>query len=514
MQHRPVMLLVLDGWGYSEETKGNAIKAAHTPNFDNLWKECPHTLLKASGLAVGLPEGQMGNSEVGHLHIGAGRLAPQDLTRINMAVDNGELFLNPVLNDAVDKVVGTDKALHVFGLLSNGGIHSHLRHIQAMMKLAADKGIKKLYMHAFLDGRDTPPKSAAIYIKELEKTFAELDVGKIASISGRFYAMDRDKRWERVEQAYDMLTLGKSEFHVERAIDALSMAYERGETDEFVQPTCIHRGGEKPVIVESGDVVVFMNFRADRGREISHAFTDNDFSGFTRQAKPSLSEYVTLTQYAADLTVNVAFPPLELTNVLGQVVADHNLTQLRIAETEKYAHVTFFLNGGEEKEFKNEDRILVPSPKVATYDLQPEMSVLIVAEKLIAAIKSGKYDAIMGNFANPDMLGHTGVFEATVAALEVVDQVLGRVVKALKDVGGELIVIADHGNAEKMLNSETGQVQTAHTVSPVPFIYVGRDADITHSDGGLIDVAPTMLYLMGLMIPEEMTGKVLVKIRG
>ena len=512
-QHKPTMLLILDGWGYSEETKANAIAAANTPNFDKLWEQCPHTLLQASGLAVGLPEGQMGNSEVGHLHIGAGRLAPQDLTRINMAVDSGEFFVNPVLTATIDKAKVADKALHVFGLLSNGGIHSHTRHIQAMLKLAVQRGLTKIYYHAFLDGRDTPPKSAEVFIREIDSTFKELGTGQIASVNGRFYGMDRDKRWDRVQVAYDMLTLGNTEFQAATATEALEMAYQRGETDEFVKPTCIHATDQKPIIIEDGDSIVFMNFRADRGRELSYAFTQSDFNEFPRGKSPKLTAYVTLTQYAADLDVDVAFPPMDLHNVFGAVVADHGLKQLRIAETEKYAHVTYFLNGGEEQVFDNEDRILVPSPKVATYDQQTEMSILEVTDKLVAAIAEQKYDAIACNLANPDMLGHTGIFDATVQALEVVDQCLGRIVEALKTVGGELVIIADHGNAEKMFNADTGQPQTAHTINPVPFIYVGdRKAGITHDNGGLIDVAPTLLYLMDIAKPEEMTGKSLLQL--
>jgi len=511
LEHRPIMLLILDGWGYSEESEGNAIISAKTPNFDKLWAEYPHTLLNASGLAVGLPEGQMGNSEVGHLHIGAGRLAPQDLTRINIAVDNGEFFLNSVLTDTAAKVKQENKALHIFALLSNGGVHSHTRQIQAMAELAAKRGLKQIYMHAFLDGRDTPPKSAQIYINDLETTFNNLGCGKIASLTGRFYAMDRDKRWERIQLAYDMLTQGKAEFHAATAEQALQMAYDRGETDEFVKPTCIHAEGKNSIFVQDGDSIVFMNFRADRGRELSHALTDENFTDFKREVWPKLSDYVTLTQYSADLKVQVAFPPLELHNVFGEILAQNNLQQLRIAETEKYAHVTYFLNGGEEKAFPGEDRILVPSPKVATYDLQPEMSVFEVTDKLIAAINLGKYDAIACNFANPDMLGHTGNFDATVQGLEAVDACLGRTIDAIVNVDGEVVIIADHGNAEKMQSQETGQPHTAHTTSPVPFIYIGRPAKIVNEHGALTDVAPTLLYLMGIELPQEMTGQTLVK---
>jgi 2,3-bisphosphoglycerate-independent phosphoglycerate mutase len=513
IKHRPIMLLILDGWGYSEEKEGNAIAATNKPNFDRLWKEYPHTLLEASGLAVGLPPGQMGNSEVGHLHIGAGRFAPQDLTRISLAVENGEFFKNPVLLSTIDKVVKKDSTLHVFGLLSDGGIHSHINQIKAMLTLAAKQGLKKFCLHAFLDGRDTPPRSAAGFIANIEDLLKQLGCGKFASIGGRYYGMDRDKRWDRVEKAYNMFTLGESDFHAPDAQTALKMAYDRDESDEFVKPTCIHAPNENPVTINDSDAIIFMNFRADRGREISYAFTQKDFQGFPRQKVPNLLSYVTLTEYASDLNVEIAFPPMILRNVLGEVIANNDLHQLRIAETEKYAHVTYFLNGGEEKVFPNEDRILIPSPKVATYDLQPEMNIFEVTDKLVEAINSGKYDFIACNFANPDMVGHTGNFAATVKALEAVDACLGRAVDALQKVGGEVVVIADHGNAEKMTDEKTHQAHTAHTCSPVPFIYVGRKAEIdgTHH-GELIDVAPTILYLMELKEPQEMTGKTLVKL--
>lgn len=513
MSHKPLTLLILDGWGYSEETKGNAIHAAKTPNFDKLWNSCPHTLLNASGLAVGLPDGQMGNSEVGHLHIGAGRLAPQDLTRINMAVDSGEFFVNSVLIETIDKTINAGKALHIFGLISNGGIHSHTSHIQAMIKLAARRGLKHIFIHAFLDGRDTPPKSALVFLSTIEETLKKCDCGKIASISGRYYAMDRDKRWERVQAAYDMLTQGKAEFHAETAVKGLDMAYNRDETDEFVKPTCIHDANTSPILVKDGDSIVFMNFRADRGRELSYAFTSKEFKDFERKIAPKLTTYVTLTQYAADLEVKVAFPPIDLHNVFGAIIAQNKLHQLRIAETEKYAHVTYFFNGGEETIFANEDRILIPSPKVATYDLQPKMSIVEVTDKLVTAIESKKYASIICNFANPDMLGHTGNFDATVQALEIVDVCLGRTVEALNKIGGELVVIADHGNAEKMFNFETDQPHTAHTCAPVPFIYMGRKAEIAIEQGTLVDVAPTLLYLLGIKQPTEMTGHPLLKLK-
>lgn len=512
LKYRPIMLLILDGWGYSTTIKGNAIAEAKIPNFHSIWQNHPHTLLQASGFAVGLPDGQMGNSEVGHLHIGAGRRAPQDLTRISEAIADGEFFKNQLLVDTVENLVKTGKALHLFGLVSDGGVHSHVTHIQAMLRLAAKHGLKQIYLHAFLDGRDTPPKSAGTYLQIMEETLQEIKTGKIASISGRFYAMDRDKRWDRVQKAYNMLTQGQTEFNAETAQQALQNAYDREETDEFVKPTCVYSKGQQPVTIQDGDAIIFMNFRADRAREISRAFTENDFNDFPRQTCPKLSAYVTLTQYAADLKVKVAFPPLNLKNVLGEVIANQGLSQLRIAETEKYAHVTYFLNGGEEKQFTNEDRILVPSPKVATYDLQPEMSVFKVTEQLLAAISSEKYDFIACNFANPDMLGHTGNIAATIQALEAVDNCLGQAVAAIKKAGGEMVIISDHGNAEQMIDPKNGQPFTAHTCAPVPFIYLGREASITHEDGTLIDVAPTLLYLMGVDKPQEMTGKPLVKL--
>jgi 2,3-bisphosphoglycerate-independent phosphoglycerate mutase len=502
-----MLLLILDGWGYSTEKTGNAILNARTPNFDNLWQHYPHTLLDASGLAVGLPPGQMGNSEVGHLHIGAGRLAPQDLTRINLAISGGEFFKNSILNTTIDDIIKSNASLHIFGLLSDGGVHSHTDQIAAMLELAAKRGLRKIYLHAFLDGRDTPPKSAQTYISKIQKLLQDLGCGQIASLCGRFYAMDRDKRWERVNQAYDMLTQGKCEFYAESALAGLELAYARGETDEFVKPTLI----AQPIKIQNNDAVIFMNFRADRGRELTEAFTNPDFSGFTRKTLPKLAHYVTLTQYAADLKVEIAFPPIELHNVLGEVVANHGLTQLRIAETEKYAHVTYFLNGGEEKIFPHEDRILIPSPKVATYDLKPEMSLYEVTTQLITAINSQKYNFIACNFANPDMLGHTGNFAATVTAIEAVDKCLGEVIVALQKNGGEAIITADHGNAEKMLDPKTHQPHTAHTCAPVPFIYVGRKAEMAVTHGKLVDLAPTILYLIAIEKPQEMTGQILVK---
>jgi 2,3-bisphosphoglycerate-independent phosphoglycerate mutase len=513
LTHRPIMLIILDGWGYSEDKNGNAVASAKKPNFDQLWKNYPHALLSASGLDVGLPRGQMGNSEVGHLHIGAGRLVLQDLTKIDLAVETGEFFKNSVLTKVVDDTIAANKALHIFGLLSNGGVHSRNTHLEAMVELAAKRGLKNIYVHAFLDGRDTPPKSALESIQSMLNKMRDLGCGKIASIGGRYYAMDRDKRWERVQLAYDLLTLGKTNYRAPDAVAALEAAYAREETDEFVKPTAIIGENEQPITIKNGDSVVFMNFRADRGRELSYAFTDPHFNGFAREFVPKLTGYVTLTEYAADLPVQVAYPTDNLTHILGEIVAENGLTQLRIAETEKYAHVTYFINGGREQPFEKEDRILVQSPKIATYDLKPEMSALEVTEKLLEALQSQKYDMIICNYANPDMVGHTGNFEAAVKAVETVDLCLGRVIKMLQKIGGEVVIISDHGNAEKMLDEVTKQTYTAHTTNLVPFIYVGRQAVATKTEGKLIDIAPTLLYLMGIKKPKEITGEVMVKLK-
>lgn len=513
LAHRPFILMILDGWGCSTNTTGNAISAAHTPNFNQLWESCPHTFLSASGLDVGLPRGQMGNSEVGHLHIGAARLTMQDLTKIDLAIETGEFFANAALKETVQKTIAANGTLHIFGLLSPGGVHSRNTHLEAMAELAVRQGLRNICVHAFLDGRDTPPQSATAPIQSMEKKLQELGCGKIASIAGRYYPMDRDKRWERVVPAYDMLTLGETPYHATTAMEGLTAAYARGENDEFVKPTAIHAATEAPTTIKDGDSIIFMNFRADRGRELSYAFTDPNFTGFVRRAQPKLTTYATLTEYASDLKVKVIYPPQDLTNVLGEVIARHNLLQLRIAETEKYAHVTYFLNGGQEIAFTGEDRILVPSAKVATYDLQPEMCAPEVTARLVEVINAQKYDVIICNYANPDMVGHTGNFDATVKALEVVDGCLGEVVTAMRAVGGEMLIISDHGNAEQMQDNATGQAHTAHTTNPVPCIYVGRPATITNETGKLTDVAPTLLYLMGIDIPKEMTGKSLLELR-
>lgn len=502
---KPFVLVIMDGWGYREETSNNAIANANTPVLDGLWKNKPSTLISGSGMDVGLPDGQMGNSEVGHVNLGAGRIVYQDFTRITKAIDDGTFNDNPALVSAVNKAVANDKAVHIMGLMSPGGVHSHEDHILAMVKLAEAKGCNKVYVHAFLDGRDTPPRSAENSLAKFEAHFANSGKGKVASLIGRYYAMDRDNRWDRVEAAYNLLTLGDGEFSADTAVDGLKAAYERNENDEFVKPTIIGEAAK----ISDGDAVVFMNFRADRAREITRTFTEKSFAGFDRTAIPELADFVSLTQYAADIDASIAFPKVDLDNVLGEWFEKHNKTQLRISETEKYAHVTFFFSGGREDLFDGEKRELIPSPQVATYDLQPEMNSELLTDKLVEAIKSQEYDFIVVNYPNGDMVGHTGVYEAAVKACEAVDACIGRVVDALAEVGGECLITADHGNAEQMTNATTGQAHTAHTSEPVPFIYVGRNAKAVEN-GKLSDVAPTILNLMGMEQPGEMTGKPLM----
>ena len=531
MTPKPIVLLILDGWGHCEKTEHNAIAHANTPNFDALWKNYPHTLLQASGEHVGLPKGQMGNSEVGHLNMGAGRVVYQDLSRISNDIESGEFYKNEVFIKTIKNSIKNDKAIHIFGLLSPGGIHSHEKHIQAIFGLAAKQGAKKVYMHAFLDGRDTPPKSAETSIVALEKVFKEIECGKMVSLIGRFYAMDRDKRWDRIEQAYDLLTLGKAVRHAESAAEGLKMAYEDGETDEFVKATSIHPHSEDPITVNDGDSIIFMNFRADRAREITRTFIEPNFDQFSRSKIVQLNQYICLTEYDSSFDVQIAFPPERFSNLLGEWLAKHHKKQLRIAETEKYAHVTFFFNGGIEEPSEGEDRILIPSLRIESYDLQPEMSAGPVTEKLVEAIHGKKYNVIICNYANCDMVGHTGNFEATVKAVEYIDQCLKKVVDAVKSVGGEALITADHGNAEQMFNIDTEQKHTAHTSNLVPFIYVGRLAQIASQEKpkgsekrrkqninfkdkacALCDIAPTILYLIDLPIPKEMTGKPIVRI--
>ena len=502
---RPIVLMILDGFGYSKSTEANAINTASTPTWDKLWATRPKALLDCSGSAVGLPDGQMGNSEVGHLHLGAGRLLPQTLTQLNNEVESGEFKKNTVLCDLVNQVVSNDKALHVMGLLSAGGVHSHEDHIQAMLEMAAEKGVKKLYLHAILDGRDTPPKSAQASLEKMDTVFERLGVGKTVSIVGRFYAMDRDNRWDRVQLAYDLLTQGKADNSARTAVNGLLSSYERDQTDEFVLPTSIHPEGEAAVSIENGDSVVFMNFRSDRTRELTRALTEAEFNEFERDVVPSLSQFVCLTKYHEDFTLPVAYPPVDVKNGFGEVLAQQGLKQLRIAETEKYAHVTFFFNGGVDEPNQGEDRILIPSPNVKTYDLQPEMSAPELTDKLVEAVLSGKYDAIVTNYANCDMVGHTGDFEAAVKAVETIDLCIARLLEALDQVGGEVFITADHGNAEQMTDPASGQTHTAHTTNPVSFVYVGRSATLEQT-GDLADVAPTLLAAMGIQPPSEMSG--------
>ncbi len=511
--HRPLILIVLDGWGHSDNTEYNAIHSAHKPIWDDLWALYPHTLIRCSGVDVGLPDKQMGNSEVGHMHLGAGRVIFQDFTRISRAVEDGSFFDNPVALAGLDQAASTGKAVHILGLLSPGGVHSHESHIMAMLEFAARRNVQQIYLHAFLDGRDRPPKSAGESLRLAHAKFAELGRGRIASIIGRYYGMDRNNRWQRTEAAYNLIAHGTAEYSCHDPFIALDMAYARGESDEFVKATSVVPAGSQPVRMAAGDVVFFMNYRSDRARQLTRAFTEPEFSTFPRAEQPALGAFVTLTRYSADFDLPVMYPAERLVNSLGEYLSKLGLRQLRIAETEKYAHVTFFFNGGEERVFDGEDRILVPSPHVATYDQQPEMSANKVTDRLVEAIHSQKYDVIISNFANADMVGHTGNFEAAVKAVETVDKCLGRIVGAAQAVGGEVLITSDHGNAEKMREVSTkmvrGQPHTAHTSNLVPLLYVGRSAEMARS-GNLSDIAPTMLKLLDLAPPPEMTGVPLV----
>jgi 2,3-bisphosphoglycerate-independent phosphoglycerate mutase len=512
MNVTPVLLLILDGFGYREDPDSNAILAARKPNWDRLWRDYPHTLINASEKFVGLPSHQMGNSEVGHLNIGAGRVVYQDLSRIDVDIEDGSFYTNHALSKAVALAKQNGSALHIMGLLSPGGVHSHENHIFAMLEMAARNALKTVYLHAFLDGRDTPPKSAAQSLQLLQEKCAALGVGQIASIVGRFYAMDRDNRWERVQPAYDLLTEGRAEHTATDALAGLESAYARGESDEFVKPTAIIGNGAQAVTMRDGDAVIFMNFRADRAREITRALTDQSFSGFTRTYFPKLATLVTLSRYGEDFDLPCAYTQAPIHNGFGEYLSNLGLKQLRIAETEKYAHVTYFFNGGREQPYPGEERILVPSPKVATYDLKPEMSAFEVTVKLEAAILSRRYQTIICNYANGDMVGHSGNMAAATLAIEALDICIGRVVKAMQSIGGEIIITADHGNAEQMQDHVTHQAHTAHTMNPVPFLYIGRKAKL--EDGGsLQDIAPSLLAMMGLPKPEEMTGHSLIQIQ-
>jgi 2,3-bisphosphoglycerate-independent phosphoglycerate mutase len=509
---KPHVLIILDGWGYREDPADNAIAHARKPTWDRLWAEAPHTLISGSGLDVGLPDGQFGNSEVGHMALGSGRVDFQSITRIDLDIAEGTFFTNPTYTSAIDKAVAAGRAVHVLGLLSTGGVHSHEKHIHAIVELAAQRGAKQVYAHAFLDGRDTPPRSAEKSLRALSDKFSQLQCGRIASVIGRYFAMDRDNRWDRVQSAYDLLTLAKADFHAANAVEALQAAYARGEDDEFVQATSVQAANESTVAINDGDVVIFMNFRADRAREITRAFVDKAFTGFARTRVPQLADFVMTTEYAADISASCAYAPVTMKNSLGEYLESFNKTQLRIAETEKYAHVTFFFSGGREALYVGEERILVSSPQVATYDLQPEMSAPEVTDKLVAAITSGKFDLIVCNFANGDMVGHTGVFSAAVQAVEALDVCLGRVVDAVNEVGGEALITADHGNCEQMMDYDSGQLHTQHTTDLVPLVYVGKRAlKLLPSGGKLADVAPTLLALMDLPQPPEMTGHNLVQ---
>jgi len=508
----PHLLLILDGWGHREERDSNAIQLADTPTWDNLWQNRPHTLISGSGLDVGLPPGQMGNSEVGHMNLGAGRVVHQDFTRISQAIEDRSFFTNATLKNAIAAATKNNGAVHIMGLVSPGGVHSHQDHIKAAITMAFAEGAQRVYLHAFLDGRDVPPRSAANSLQQLDDHIKSLGKGGIASIVGRYYAMDRDNRWDRVSSAYELLTESKSDFNATSAVEGLQMAYDRDESDEFVKPTSINIDGET-VKISDGDSLVFMNFRADRAREITRAFITPDFSEFERNTTPELASFVSLTQYAADIDCPCAFGPEELTNTLGEYIANLDMSQLRIAETEKYAHVTFFFSGGKEALVKGEERVLVQSPSVATYDLQPEMSAPELTDKLVGAIESGDFDVIVCNYANGDMVGHTGNLDAAIKAVQCVDACLLRITNAIEAVNGHCLITADHGNVEQMSDHETGQAHTAHTSELVPLIYVGASATEfdTALTGTLADVSPTLLSLMGLPQPAEMTGQTLIR---
>ena len=510
MSKKPVVLMILDGYGLNKKEEANAVFEAKTPVMDKLMAECPFVEGNASGLAVGLPDGQMGNSEVGHLNMGAGRIVYQELTRITKSIDDGDFFENEEFLRAVENCKKNNSALHMYGLVSDGGVHSHNTHIYGLLELAKRSGLENVFVHCFLDGRDTPPASGKDFVAELEAKMAEIGVGKVASVMGRYYAMDRDNRWDRVELAYRALTLGEGNTNAS-ATAAIQASYDDGKTDEFVMPTVVVENGAPVGLINDNDSVIFFNFRPDRAREITRAFCDDEFAGFAREKKQGLV-YVCFTDYDETITGKfVAFKKQSITNTFGEFLAANGKTQARIAETEKYAHVTFFFNGGIEEPNEGEDRILVKSPKVATYDLQPEMSAPQVCDKLVEAIGSDKYDVIIINFANPDMVGHTGVEAAAIAAVEAVDTCVGRAVDAVKAAGGAMFICADHGNAEQLLDYETGAPFTAHTTNPVPFILVNAGDEFGLREGGcLADIAPTLIEIMGLEQPKEMTGKSLL----
>ena len=508
MSKKPTVLMILDGYGLNDKVEGNAVAQAKTPVMDKLMAECPFVKGNASGLAVGLPDGQMGNSEVGHLNMGAGRIVYQELTRITKEIQDGDFFKNEALLHAVKSAKENGSALHLFGLLSDGGVHSHNTHLYALLELAKREGLENVYVHCFLDGRDTPPASGKGYVEQLVDKMKEIGVGQVATVMGRYYAMDRDNRWDRVELAYNAMVKGEGA-EAACGICAVQNSYDNGKNDEFVVPAVVKKDGAPVATIKDKDSVIFFNFRPDRAREITRAFCADEFDGFAREKRLDLT-YVCFTEY--DETIpnkEVAFHKVSITNTFGEFLAAHNMTQARIAETEKYAHVTFFFNGGVEEPNKGEDRILVKSPKVATYDLKPEMSAYEVCDKLTEAIRSEKYDVIIINFANPDMVGHTGIQAAAIAAVEAVDECVGKTVEALKEVGGQMFICADHGNAEQLIDYETGAPFTAHTTNPVPFILVNYDETL-HEGGCLADIAPTLIEMMGMQQPAEMTGKSLL----
>ncbi len=509
MSKKPVMLMILDGFGIAEKSEGNAVALANKPNFDRLVKEYPNTQLQASGMAVGLPEGQMGNSEVGHLNIGAGRIVYQELTRITKAIEDGDFFENEALMKAMKNAKENNASLHLMGLLSDGGVHSHIEHLKGLLEFAKKEGLQKVYVHAFMDGRDVPPSSGKDFIIKAEEMMKEVGVGQIATVSGRYYAMDRDNRWERVQLAYNAIVLGEGE-KASSAVEAIDNSYHDEKTDEFVLPCVIEEDGHPTATIKNGDSVVFFNFRPDRARELTRAINDKEFAGFNRETLDLT--FVTMTQYDKTLErVNIAFKPQTLVNTLGEYVSSKGLEQLRIAETEKYAHVTFFFNGGVEKENPGEERKVIPSPKVATYDLKPEMSAYEVTDELLNRLDQDKYDMIILNFANPDMVGHTGVVQAAVKAIEAVDECLGKIVDKVLEKDGTVFITADHGNAETEIDFSTGNPFTAHTTNPVPFVWVSNNIDgRTLKSGKLADIAPTMLNVMNLEVPEEMTGECLI----
>ncbi len=505
MSQNRVLLCILDGWGISKEEKYNAVKTANTPNYDSFLKDMSNTTIHADGLNVGLPEGQMGNSEVGHLNIGAGRVVYQELTRINKSIDEGEFFKNEEFKRAIDHIKATGGALHIMGLTSSGGVHSSMKHLEALIKLAADNGVKRTYVHTFLDGRDTPPRSAETFVGQVEETLKAHNLPPVASVIGRYYAMDRDTRWERVSKAYDCLVLGEGN-KAESAVDAIKDSYKKDVSDEFVEPAVI--GGER---IKDGDSIIFFNYRPDRAREITRALTFSDFDGFERKKVLKNIFYVCMTQYDENFDLAVAFKPQKLENILGQVFDDNNIKQFRTAETEKYAHITFFFNGGVEEPGKLETRRLVASPKVATYDMKPEMSAYEVCDNVLEALDNKDYGFILVNFANPDMVGHTGVMDAAVKACEAVDECVGKIAQKALQQGVKMIITADHGNAEWMYNEATKAPQTAHTTNIVPFIIVDNKKYDLRESGALCDIAPTVLDLMGIKQPGEMTGKSMIK---